>query len=856
MTKRALLIGRQTFGLTGVNGDVELMVEALTGRGFNVSVLVDDAATRAAILDAYEHLIDKTPRGSTDPVVVYYSGHGGRDAFDDSEELQQRGERSHVQYIVPFDMAATTESDFRGILAEELSALQTRLTERTANVTTILDCCHSATMSRDVSMVPKAVPRNFPVKGAPRLLERLDGLTTNDDWDGSNRLAVRVVACDPTQSAYERASVLGGQHGALTEQLVIALDDLRDRAVSWRWVGDRIRTRVSAEIPVQRPEVEGPVERVPFSLVRRPMSGAVPVNGIGGELAIEPARIFGVSAGDLYLLMDENESEVARANVANVVDDRARLETDPPLPSNPPSALMAVPVRTASTRPVRLGVTTAIAKRLTPKVEASPILRVAEVHARPNDEKSVAEPPAVTIVGDEVLTVLDGTGLQINRDTLPTDDAGLDRAIAAAERVVRAERLRRLRSGVGDGSRERLVRVEFFSHDPGGPSPRNGNGERMHVGEKISVRITNTTDAPLYIGLFDIDLASCITLLNRAEPAGWRIEPGETRQVGGTDGVSLSWDETAPDDEERLETLVIIAATKPQEFRILETARAAGTRGIKPSSELESLLSEAGTGMRKWPLHPSTDGTASRYSVETIDFYLSPIEKADVSEPTFAITELPSLSERTMLPRRPIDTPQRAAVRLIALKIRNNKALFRAAVRLDALVLTGAADGKVIAQPFTFRFPGIQDGDLLPMDNLQIYHGDVNDFLDIAIWVNRDDAKGVDLAKLFEGAANDPTTYGALTVLGGLVIAAPQIALAVGAVAAVATVIRVGSELVHAAVGKEFGLYRTSFLAFERYGVGRQPAEGLREAQGIEFAYEIIDVSGEDGGTRVQGAQP
>ena len=76
-------------------------------------------------------------------------------------------------------------------------------------------------------------------------------------------------------------------------------------------------------------------------------------------------------------------------------------------------------------------------------------------------------------------------------------------------------------------------------------------------------------------------------------------------------------------------------------------------------------------------------------------------------------------------------------------------------------------------------------------------------------------------------------------------LAAPQVAVAVGAVAAVATVVRVASELVQAAVGKEIGLYRTSFLAFERFGVGRQPAEGLRQAQGIEFAYEVIDISGD-----------
>jgi hypothetical protein len=244
-----------------------------------------------------------------------------------------------------------------------------------------------------------------------------------------------------------------------------------------------------------------------------------------------------------------------------------------------------------------------------------------------------------------------------------------------------------------------------------------------------------------------------------------------------------------------------------------------------------------------------TTSTARRYSADAIDFFISPEARSDVGEPSFAITELPPLSMRTSQPRGPLDAPSRAAVRLVALKVRNNKALFRAAVRVDALVMTMQSDGNVVAQPFTFRFPGIQDGDLLPLDKLQLYLGDVHEFLDIAIWVNRDDTKGVDLAKLFEDAANDATTQGALTVIGGLVLAAPQVAVAVGTVAAVATVVRVGSQLVQAAVGKEIGLYRTSFLAFEKFGVGRQPAEGLRQAQGIEFAYEIIDISGDGGRT-------
>ena len=65
-------------------------------------------------------------------------------------------------------------------------------------------------------------------------------------------------------------------------------------------------------------------------------------------------------------------------------------------------------------------------------------------------------------------------------------------------------------------------------------------------------------------------------------------------------------------------------------------------------------------------------------------------------------------------------------------------------------------------------------------------------------------------------------------------------AVAAAAVASVATLVRVGAGLVQAAVGKDIGLYRTSFLAFEQFGAGRQPREGFRDAQGIEFAYEIL----------------
>ena len=681
MAKRALIIGSQTFGLAGVEADVALMAETLSARGFAVALHTGDGATRAAILGAYEQLIDDTPPGSTDAVVVYYSGHGGRIPLPGWQELQHAGKRSHLHFIVPSDMAASTETDFRGILAEELSDLQRRLTARTENVTTILDCCHSATMSRDPDVFPKAVARDFPPSAAVDLLAALDAeaAARATELDTSNRLAVRVVACDPVQSAYERESSLGGRHGALTEQLVIALREIGDRPVSWRVLGDRIRRSVTSTLPMQRPEIEGPADRLPFSLARRRAADALPVVVTGDAAAIPSARLFGLAVGDEFRLIADDETELGTATVESLDRDRAKLTVERTRAGRPlPADVSALPVRTASRRAVRLDLPAASSAAVGARIEQSPLLRLAGDHD--------AEAPVASIGDQGGLTVADGTGLAVTDTPLPADDAGIGKAVSIAERIAKAERLRGLASGSGDkGKAAGSVVVELASHD-GATVPRKRAGERLYVGERISVSITNAADETLYVALFDIDTSYRVTLVSSDEPAGWRLAPGEAKVVGGDAGVALAWDDDVPRSAERLETLLVVAANAPQQFGLLETPPDAGARGTG-LSDLEALLVEASSGTRGWPA-TAGGGQATRYRAEAIDFYLVPGPKPNVDEPPFAISELPDPSQRSVQPRALGDVPKRVAVRLVALKVRNNKALFRSAVRLDALVIT------------------------------------------------------------------------------------------------------------------------------------------------------------------------
>src|SRR5262245_37015419 len=104
------------------------MAELLGGPdfGFEVELLLGSAASRAGILAGYQAIIERAEPG--DAVVIYFSGHGGLAIAPDlsSGALALPGQ---LRFIAPTDFAQTTEDDFRGISAWELSQLLRQLTD-------------------------------------------------------------------------------------------------------------------------------------------------------------------------------------------------------------------------------------------------------------------------------------------------------------------------------------------------------------------------------------------------------------------------------------------------------------------------------------------------------------------------------------------------------------------------------------------------------------------------------------------------------------------------------------------------------------------------------------------------------
>jgi len=265
--------------------------------GFAVRTLTGTAATRRGILEAYRgfhqrHRLRRRLRGSTT------AAHGGLlrppdDAPPPADDPLGAG-RPDLQFIVP--------ADYHDFARSRTSAASpgwscrrcwTRLTGVTANATVVLDCCHSAHMSRLTGLRLKALLHR-PEAGthvdvrqrpAPRRAPR----------------AARAVTCTATPRAVaggglrrRHESAWGGRqppprhHGACSPTpLARILTETRDLRVNWPDAAGRgCAARCRTSRPPQRPRGRGAVD--PAAVRGR---GAVPLGDPPRRGGPNPGRI-------------------------------------------------------------------------------------------------------------------------------------------------------------------------------------------------------------------------------------------------------------------------------------------------------------------------------------------------------------------------------------------------------------------------------------------------------------------------------------------------------------------------------------------------------------------------------------
>ncbi|MFE6158105.1 caspase family protein [Streptomyces sp. NPDC056486] len=843
MRQRALLIGSQTGVLRGVHADVELMAGSLSSFGFETTCVMEGGATRQGIIEACRGLIEDTVSG--DAAVVYYSGHGGRAR----NPLPDRDGPDWLQFLCPTDIGSAPPGEFRGLLADELSLLQQQLSERTTNVTTIVDCCHAARMARDEGQVPKADPRVDAsiweaahgvwqaARAAPNRLPAAE----------SNPSVVRLVACAPEASAYEiDVPDIGGVHGLLTATLVRILRRPGSARLTWRGLIGMLRPAVLDVVPFQRPEVEGPADRRLFDGFEERATGVLPVLVGRGAAFLEGAELFGIGIGDTYAVVaadGDATAPLATAVVDQVAAGRARLRLDASSLAALPAGAEAHPLEVGlARRPVAVRPPNHVARdTVAEALGSSPHLRVVESEG----------PTMATVALDDGLCLLDAQGEPLWAGPRPVTDAAVDRLGADLRQLARAAHLRALASGSGTDSLPDDVTFTYARlMADGGEERLDPSGEHLFSGDEVVVRIHNQGTRHRYVSAFDIGLLGAISPLTTTEPSGVGVAPGATYELfrlPGTHqlaGVQLFWPNDLHRGTPRPESFVCVVTDRPQDLSRLAQS-GIGQRGAGGSA-LQRLLDDLVVGVRD--ARPADSGQARvRYRVTRFDFHLHPGARPG-AEPAFDIDERPSASFRLVAPRAAGPVPDRVAVRLREVVVPRDRALLSAAVRIDSLVVTGAPPGDEPYRSATYRTDAVRDGERLPSDDMPLYEGPVRGFLDLALWVSPDDGKAPDLARLFRTEALSGEVGDATAFLAGLGEFPLRAATAADVMGAVAALMRTGAGLLERATGRSIGVFRTSLLPHERFGAsdtaGRHPARELLKARDMWFSYEVVDVSG------------
>jgi hypothetical protein len=237
--RRALCVGIDRYPrapLAGCVADAREWADTFRQLGFEEPVLLlDEGATRGAILDALQELIAASSSG--DVVVFQYAGHGTQLPDEDGED-----ETGQDQALCPIDFA---EGKF--VVDDDVAAVFRAIPDG-VNVTCFIDCCHSGTITRFAVGGPSGdgggdrrarfLAATPAMKQAHREFRRRMGGTRASGARGPETMReVTFSACLPSEVAYEsnghgdftvratrilRAGIADLTHGQFQEQVTQA----------------------------------------------------------------------------------------------------------------------------------------------------------------------------------------------------------------------------------------------------------------------------------------------------------------------------------------------------------------------------------------------------------------------------------------------------------------------------------------------------------------------------------------------------------------------------------------------------------------------------------------------------------
>lgn len=238
--------------LYGSVNDVKLMYSIITTRfqfpASNIDTLLEQRATRDAIINAFDQLLAKSKSG--DIVFIFYAGHGSRVKNSLSFERDKMD-----QTIVPAD---TWKEGVHDIRDKELSSWFNRFLDKGVKLTIIFDCCHSGSISRGPD----------PIRLSTRFIKAQDYDAKDatqpqipEERPGDNFLIISSAQSD--QLSGEMYDIQGTEtipHGIFTYSLSQAINQLSANS-SAQTIFAAIRAVIKSRSETQEPVIGGSIER-------------------------------------------------------------------------------------------------------------------------------------------------------------------------------------------------------------------------------------------------------------------------------------------------------------------------------------------------------------------------------------------------------------------------------------------------------------------------------------------------------------------------------------------------------------------------------------------------------------------
>jgi hypothetical protein len=266
MSKKALCIGINDYPGTGMDlkgcvNDAEDWAATLSQRGFAAQKLIDEQATKAAMVAGIRGLVEGAASG--DSIVITYSGHGTYAPDENGDEPDGLDEG-----LCPYDI-----KQGQVLIDDEIHQL---FAERAAGVRILLisDSCHSGTVIRAAAADPDAEgarPRFMPMgtwlpevklpraaNGKPATQVALAAPLS--PWAGAisltgDDLLMSGCAEGPNNFSYD-ATIAGRPNGAFTHYALKALKRAKPTWTYADWHAEIRKSLPSASYP-QTPQLFG-----------------------------------------------------------------------------------------------------------------------------------------------------------------------------------------------------------------------------------------------------------------------------------------------------------------------------------------------------------------------------------------------------------------------------------------------------------------------------------------------------------------------------------------------------------------------------------------------------------------------